>query len=231
MQVSDGFKKRYARRPEDGFRDRFFAVCASIAVHVGIALALITATAMSAGLTLWGDPVIHVSLISMSAAGSNSEVSHTPKATSPEKGARQVLEKRAAETVSIDKQVGNKIKMETTLPELGKMYVMNSPAAAVGLNDLKLKGMAKGMADDTNGQMDIALNGLSSQVSMAVPRYRDNSHPVYPQVARLKGYEGVVLLSAEIHADGQVGELRLKKSSGFVILDRSALEAVKKMEV
>ncbi|MCX5835945.1 MAG: energy transducer TonB, partial [Deltaproteobacteria bacterium] len=43
----------------------------------------------------------------------------------------------------------------------------------------------------------------------------------------LRGYEGVVLLSAEIYADGHVGNLKLKKSCGFAVLDRSALDAVK----
>ncbi len=67
-----------------------------------------------------------------------------------------------------------------------------------------------------------------AKVIMAVPRYNENTPPIYPSVARRRGYEGVVLISAEILVDGSVGALETKKSSGHNILDRSALKAVKK---
>lgn len=63
--------------------------------------------------------------------------------------------------------------------------------------------------------------------SAALPRYRDNTRPSYPLAARLRGYEGVVLLSVDVSAEGRVGELSVKRSSGYEILDRSALEAVR----
>jgi len=61
----------------------------------------------------------------------------------------------------------------------------------------------------------------------ALPRYRDNARPAYPLSARLRGYEGVVLLSVRVSVDGRVGDLNVKRSSGYDILDRSALEAVR----
>ena len=36
-----------------------------------------------------------------------------------------------------------------------------------------------------------------------------------------------MLLSAEVHADGHVGEVRISKSCGHSLLDRSALDAVR----
>ncbi len=63
---------------------------------------------------------------------------------------------------------------------------------------------------------------------LAVPRYGENMPPVYPAIARRRGYEGVVMLSAEVLIDGTVGKLKIKKSSGYDILDRSALETVRK---
>jgi len=59
------------------------------------------------------------------------------------------------------------------------------------------------------------------------PRYLENSRPDYPVIARLRGYEGVVWLSVEVSPDGRVGDLRIKKSSGFDVLDQSAVRAVK----
>ncbi len=64
--------------------------------------------------------------------------------------------------------------------------------------------------------------------SPPVPRYLENSPPVYPSAAKRKGYEGTVLLSVKILANGMVAELRVKRSSGYSILDRAALKAVQK---
>lgn len=70
--------------------------------------------------------------------------------------------------------------------------------------------------------------GASGAVLTAVsPRYRSNDRPAYPLAARLRGYEGMVLLSVEVSADGRVDDLMVKRSSGYEVLDRSALEAVR----
>lgn len=64
-------------------------------------------------------------------------------------------------------------------------------------------------------------------ITRALPLYRENPPPGYPAIARLRGYQGVVLVEAEILPDGQVGQVNLRKSSGYAILDRAALAAVK----
>ena len=62
----------------------------------------------------------------------------------------------------------------------------------------------------------------------AMPRYSENPPPPYPSIARRRGYEGVVMLSVKVLADGSVGELRIKETSGHLMLDRAAAKAVKK---
>lgn len=71
--------------------------------------------------------------------------------------------------------------------------------------------------------------GASAQegYSEAMPRYRENRSPVYPGTARQRGYEGDVLIAAEVRADGRIGAVRVKRSSGYASLDDSALEAVR----
>jgi protein TonB len=71
--------------------------------------------------------------------------------------------------------------------------------------------------------------GAASQegYSEAMPRYRENRPPVYPGAARQRGYEGDVLIAAEVRADGRIGSVRIKRSSGYAALDNAALEAVK----
>ena len=70
--------------------------------------------------------------------------------------------------------------------------------------------------------------GKEVKILQAVPDYSENPPPSYPPVARRRGYEGMVMLSVNVLADGSVGELRIKDTSGYSILDRAAVRAVKK---
>jgi protein TonB len=66
-----------------------------------------------------------------------------------------------------------------------------------------------------------------SEILFAQPRYAENPKPLYPQEARKKGYEGEVLLRVEVLSNGRVGEIEVRRSSGYEVLDRSAITAVK----
>ncbi|MEA3470361.1 MAG: energy transducer TonB [Thermodesulfobacteriota bacterium] len=66
------------------------------------------------------------------------------------------------------------------------------------------------------------------EIVSAFPRYRENPRPLYPPIARRRGYEGTTLLSLYVLEDGTVGEAVVKKTSGHSILDRAAVRAVKK---
>lgn len=50
----------------------------------------------------------------------------------------------------------------------------------------------------------------------------------YPHIARKKGLEGKVVVSFIVCADGEAQDITITESSGFEILDRSAVEAVRK---
>jgi protein TonB len=63
---------------------------------------------------------------------------------------------------------------------------------------------------------------------MARPLYRKNPSPRYPRQARRKGYEGTVILEVLVNQKGTVNDLRVFQSSGYEILDQSAVEAVHK---
>ncbi len=60
------------------------------------------------------------------------------------------------------------------------------------------------------------------------PDYLKNPAPVYPELARKRGWEGTVLLEAHISEKGTVSKISVSKSSGSKILDDSALESIKK---
>jgi len=65
-------------------------------------------------------------------------------------------------------------------------------------------------------------------IKTAIPKYHENPKPHYPLIARMRGYCGLVILNVEVMANGMVGRIELRKSSGYSILDSSAIKAVKK---
>ncbi|MBQ0794503.1 energy transducer TonB [Zhongshania sp.] len=56
----------------------------------------------------------------------------------------------------------------------------------------------------------------------------NNPAPAYPTISRRLKEEGIVILELLILPDGKVGEVRVKKSSGFKRLDKTAMKAVKR---
>ena len=110
-------------------------------------------------------------------------------------------------------------KRETTETSVSVEPVKGSVAAAAA-------GRGSPAGEAARGQRQ---TGASAQegYSEAMPRYRENRPPVYPGTARQRGYEGDVLIAAEIRADGRIGTVRVKRSSGYASLDDSALEAVR----
>lgn len=53
------------------------------------------------------------------------------------------------------------------------------------------------------------------------------SHKRYPKTAAMNGIEGETLVSFAVDNNGNVADMEVKKSSGFEILNRAAVEAVK----
>jgi len=86
---------------------------------------------------------------------------------------------------------------------------------------------SKESSTNISGATAINAAGNSAAFVSASPLYRENTPPIYPAIAKLRGYAGVVLVNAEILPDGRVGSTEVSKSSGYAILDKSAMEAVK----
>ena len=70
-----------------------------------------------------------------------------------------------------------------------------------------------------------AVGGIQSD---AQPTSVYAPEPRYPKAAIRRGYQGVVLLDILVDGDGRVVEVKLKKTSGHGVLDRSAVKGVKK---
>ncbi|BCA79872.1 energy transducer TonB [Desulfuromonas sp. AOP6] len=61
----------------------------------------------------------------------------------------------------------------------------------------------------------------------AAPLYADNPPPNYPRLARERGWQGEVVLRARVSRNGRVIHVRIEESSGYTLLDRAAVKAVK----
>lgn len=62
---------------------------------------------------------------------------------------------------------------------------------------------------------------------VARPLYRQNPSPEYPALARRRHLQGNVILEVLVNKNGRVEELFVKESSGYKVLDRAALKAVR----
>jgi protein TonB len=57
--------------------------------------------------------------------------------------------------------------------------------------------------------------------------YLHNPKPVYPNISKRRGEQGMVLVSVLIGIDGTAQDAKVKTSSGFELLDQAALNTVK----
>jgi protein TonB len=72
---------------------------------------------------------------------------------------------------------------------------------------------------------------LQAQPDVAAkPNYLKNPEPVYPELARRRHEEGLVLVAVKVTAQGRAARVEIKKSSGFSLLDDAAVEAVRDWE-
>lgn len=84
--------------------------------------------------------------------------------------------------------------------------------------------LAAGTVDDIGDAAVAVAGGVDEE---ARPLYRSNPVPHYPGLARKRGYEGRVLLDVLVADNGTAAAIRLVESSGYAILDRAAMTAVR----
>ena len=122
-------------------------------------------------------------------------------------------------------------KEQNSQPRTASIFAAMESAHPIKLASYEVyeKGANEETSSNINGQNTNQTAGDISKTGAltAYPLYRENMPPVYPEIARVRGYEGVVFVAAEILPNGRVGSMKIRKSSGYAILDQSALEGVK----
>jgi len=183
---------------------RLAAVSASIVIHLAIGSLLI--------LGMFSDRHFTPNLSKLNLAWVSLE-SGSGKATIPPQEKKKDRSQFQAD----------KINAVTTISAAKNVTVQNQTAKEEKNNQAE----GKESPATTSGATAMPAAGNSAAFVSASPLYRENTPPIYPAIAKLRGYEGVVLVNAEILPDGRVGSTEVSKSSGYTILDKSAMEAVK----
>lgn len=81
-----------------------------------------------------------------------------------------------------------------------------------------------GIGDSGTG---LDTKGSGNGTEIGYPNYGLNPKPTYPTIAKRHGYEGLVVLNVFVLESGNVGKIEIRKSSGYDVLDNSALDAVR----
>jgi protein TonB len=209
------------------------AVGLSVLLHTAVILAVLASAASTAPRLLSGEGggTIHVTLLSESPAAQGKTASAAAR-QAPSQPLREIMMKPVPATQAMrdDRAPRQEKRVELaslTVPDVISDGSKSGRSAETGTSsrgNADTEGQARGGGQGKPGSPG---EGKGDAVSIAVPKYRENTQPNYPEFARSKGYQGLVLLSAEVHADGHVGEVRISKSCGHSLLDRSALDAVR----
>ncbi|MFH1784349.1 MAG: energy transducer TonB [bacterium] len=90
-------------------------------------------------------------------------------------------------------------------------------------------GENKKILNSSVSQKPLSERSFNGEASFAeLIRKKIESVKLYPAHARMKNYTGEVHLRFLINTDGEVDKIKLVKSSGFDILDESAIKTVEK---
>lgn len=78
------------------------------------------------------------------------------------------------------------------------------------------------------GKDKMSLSSVAGAVTEVRPGYLKNPAPAYPTDARMSAQEGLVILSVVVDRQGNPAEVKVNKSSGYSLLDNSALITVRR---
>lgn len=85
------------------------------------------------------------------------------------------------------------------------------------------------ISSSNNGEKKIShVKKLGHNTSLYTLGSRHTPLPVYPRVARMRHYQGRTEINIMVNKKGQVVKISLYKSSGYSMLDQSALRTLKK---
>ncbi|MGH7891797.1 MAG: energy transducer TonB [Thermodesulfobacteriota bacterium] len=151
----------------------------------------------------------------------------------PAKKTEKTPEKKAVKKIAKKKPVINTEKKEiisrdnNTVNEQTAVTSAIPSASAVETENISPYGKGKGSGiGDSGTGLDTKGTGRGAEIGYT--DYGVNPKPNYPKIAKRHGYEGLVVLNVFVLESGNVGKIEIRQSSGYGVLDNSALDAVRK---
>lgn len=211
------------------------AVAYSLGAH-GLALAMMliaNANAVTPRQTIENVPFITASLI-YAMNGQDDQKTTPPVHRAADRTVRTVnkpMKPRQLVSEGVKKEESVATVAERVRAEQAGEMEADAPVSlylpSLGSDDV---GQIASPGQSSGNHLDIGWKSGSTGVEagqIVAPRYLNAARPSYPMLARARGYEGMVLLAVQVLTDGRAGEVRIKKSSGYALLDQSALNAVR----
>lgn len=149
-----------------------------------------------------------------------------PKPVAPAKPTRSVEpKKKPAEKKPVEKPAPAK-------PAEKPAKAQQTPTPSVPATSQSQAELPQSASEQSEASSASAPAGTGGQKLATVPAQvgqfqANNPHPKYPMQARRRRMEGLVILTVRVNEDGRVADARVKATSGYELLDNSALETVR----
>jgi protein TonB len=114
------------------------------------------------------------------------------------------------------------LPLKETLPDYGAFEMENTDSASPPEPAEEPVQVAALPSD-----ADMTPEPSPSGIKEAIPLYRNNPPPMYPRIARRRGYEGTVVLEVLVNTEGRVADYRIIRSCGHPVLDRAAAKSIR----
>ncbi len=117
---------------------------------------------------------------------------------------------------------------EKNIPKEDQIFLAKEPAR--DMPEVIQKKIIKEDRMNRKNQKSIYIPPVHGALTEAQTAYLKNPAPLYPLMARENGWEGLAVLRVLVEKDGKPARVLVERSSGYGVLDESALNTVKKWQ-
>ncbi len=142
----------------------------------------------------------------------------------PEPILKQVLKPVLKKKAKLKKIPLKVEKPKAIVPEPEKSQKVENKLTIDNVLEEETDKLEKFIDTDLQNQSD---DSIDQVVHKAAPLYHLNPPPVYPRKAKRRGWTGTVVLMVHVDQNGRVKNLWVFLSSGYMVLDNTAIKSVK----
>ena len=192
-----------------------FYVLTSILIHIVLFLILGQNKEISLG-----DKIIPIEIIDLPSKASKGEYFQKPQKNGDKK-IREIINKEKETKKEIQEELQKEDK-DLNINEVSKVikekkYIINPRDS--GIN--KDRGSEGNLNSNQIEKGSLKGKGIEKITCLSCIK------PKYPELALKRGYEGILKLKLQISTKGEVVDIKIIKSSGYTILDKSGITAAK----